>query len=291
MDEIKNEVAVEDVEQTVQDTEVVEEQTTSQDAVAVEDEVADAPAENTDEKTKKKIKLPQGLQKLVDKIKANENLRQMIVFTLFSFICGGSQLIISLVLPMLLKLSDSPVLQAVFPGFTIGSVPLFQYLGKEVSPGVYAGGVSDFIGFLVGSIVGQVLTFVLNRKKTFNCTNNIVISGIMYAIVAVAIIFAQTLVCGAILNALNNAVPDASDFLSGTVFNLVAQAVSGILGLVMSFLGNKFLVMRNWGEKKNKAQEVQCACECCDQCSCDAGSDATDATDAMDAAAADVTEE
>lgn len=279
MDEIKNENVTEEVvcdiaaDATESDADVVEstdiEQTAQDetsdntDAIANETENSDTATEQSqdesaqaDGKTKKKIKLPQGLQKLVDKIKANENLRQMIVFTLFSFICGGSQLIISLVLPMLLKLSDSPVLQAVFPGFTIGSVPLFQYLGKEVSPGVYAGGVSDFIGFLVGSIVGQVLTFVLNRKKTFNCTNNIVISGIMYAIVAVAIIFAQTLVCGAILNALNNAVPDASDFLSGTVFNLVAQAVSGILGLVMSFLGNKFLVMRNWGEKKAKAAET-----------------------------------
>ena len=272
MDETKNENVTEEVVNDVAADIAAEPIVDVVENADVEQIAQDAPVENTevvdffdetenydqsDGKTKKKIKLPKGLQTLVDKIKANENLRQMIVFTLFSFICGGSQLIISLVLPMLLKLSDSPVLQAVFPGFTICSVPLFQYLGKEVSPGVYAGGVSDFIGFLVGSIVGQVLTFVLNRKKTFNCTNNIVISGIMYAIVAVAIIFAQTLVCGAILNALNNAVPDASDFLSGTVFNLVAQAVSGILGLVMSFLGNKFLVMRNWGEKKNKAIEEE----------------------------------
>lgn len=232
MDEIKTD-AMQDCTET---QEVANEQT---DAVAEDAQPAQEP------QGKKKIKLPKGLQKLVDKINSNENVRQMVVFTLFSFICGGSQLIITLILPMLLKLSSSPVLQAAFPGFYIGSVPLFQYLGKD---GV--GGVSDFIGFLVGSVIGQVLTFILNRKKTFKCTNNIVVSGIMYTIVAVAIIFAQTLVCGAILNALNNAVPDASDFLSGTVFNLVAQAVSGILGLVMSFLGNKFLVMRNWGEKK-----------------------------------------
>ncbi len=264
MDEIKNENVVENVEEvaTVQETEAPEADTATEENA----EVATTDAENaesttdqaqdeaddsqSDAKPKKKIKLPKGLQKLVDKINANENLRQMVVFTLFSFICGGSQFIITLILPMLLKLSSSPVLQAAFPGFTVGGVALFQYLGKDGM-----GGVSDFIGFLVGSIVGQVLTFVLNRKKTFNCTNNIVISGIMYAVVAVAIIFVQTLTCGAILNALNEAVPDASEFLSGTVFNLVAQAVSGILGLVMSFLGNKFLVMRNWGEKKTQKVE------------------------------------
>lgn len=258
MDEIKNENVVELVEEAtpVENTEVADAQTAEVENTEAENatDQAQEPADGsqTDAKPKKKIKLPKGLQKLVDKINANENVRQMVVFTLFSFICGGSQLIITLILPMLLKLSSSPVLQAAFPGFTVGGVALFQYLGKDGM-----GGVSDFIGFLVGSVVGQVLTFVLNRKKTFNCTNNVVISGIMYTVVAVAIIFVQTLTCGAILNALNSAVPDASEFLSGTVFNLVAQAVSGILGLVMSFLGNKFLVMRNWGEKKSKTAEEE----------------------------------
>ena len=268
MDEIKTD-AMQDCTET---QEVANEQT---DAVAEDAQPAQEP------QGKKKIKLPKGLQKLVDKINSNENVRQMVVFTLFSFICGGSQLIITLILPMLLKLSSSPVLQAAFPGFYIGSVPLFQYLGKDG-----LGGVSDFIGFLVGSVIGQVLTFILNRKKTFKCTNNIVVSGIMYTIVAVAIIFAQTLVCGAILNALNNAVPDASDFLSGTVFNLVAQAVSGILGLVMSFLGNKFLVMRNWGEKKKTAaQETACNEEQCACCECTDCQNATES--AMEEVASD----
>ena len=251
MDEIKTD-AMQDCTET---QEVANEQT---DAVAEDAQPAQEP------QGKKKVKLPKGLQKIVDKINSNENVRQMVVFTLFSFICGGSQLIITLILPMLLKLSSSPVLQAAFPGFYIGSVPLFQYLGKD---GV--GGVSDFIGFLVGSVIGQVLTFILNRKKTFKCTNNIVVSGIMYTIVAVAIIFAQTLVCGAILNALN----------------LVAQAVSGILGLVMSFLGNKFLVMRNWGEKKKateatEASQKTCACCTCEDCQSDDSS-------ALDQAASD----
>ena len=282
MDEIKNEVAVEDVEQPAQDTVVVEEQTASQDTVVVEDETVDAPAENADAKTKKKIKLPQGLQNLVDKIKANENLRQMIVFTLFSFICGGSQLIITLVLPALLKLAPADsVLNQRFYGFRLGA--LDDVFGYPTT--------SDFIGFLIGSIVGQVLTFILNRKKTFNCTNNIVISGIMYVILAVTIIFVQTLLGSAIMTACMGAKPVAQTEFLYQIYNLTGQAVGGITALVMSFLGNKFLVMRNWGEKKNKAQEAQCACECCDQCSCEASSDATDATDAMDAAAADVTEE
>lgn len=74
--------------------------------VASEEVVADETAAQASENTgKKKIKLPAWFQKLVDKIKSNEDVRQMVVFTLFSFICGGSQLIITLVLPALLKLA------------------------------------------------------------------------------------------------------------------------------------------------------------------------------------------
>lgn len=68
MDEIKQEVATD---------------------VASEEVVADETAAQASENTgKKKIKLPAWLQKLVDKIKSNEDVRQMVVFTLFSFICG-----------------------------------------------------------------------------------------------------------------------------------------------------------------------------------------------------------
>ena len=262
MDEIKNENVAEIVEEVApaKDVEAPEAET----AVEENAKVATTDAENaeatdnqaqdeaddsqSDAKPKKKIKLPKGLQTLVDKIKANENLRQMIVFTLFSFICGGSQLIITLVLPALLKLAPADsVLNQRFYGFKLGV--LDDVFGYPTT--------SDFIGFLIGSIVGQVLTFVLNRKKTFNCTNNIVISGIMYVILAVTIIFVQTLLGSAIMTACMKAKPVAQTEFLYQIYNLTGQAVGGITALVMSFLGNKFLVMRNWGEKKTKAIEEE----------------------------------
>lgn len=194
---------------------------------------------------KKKAKLPKGLQKLVDKINANENVRQMVVFTLFSFICGGSQLILTLVLTQL-KYAGG-VLAEPFKGIPVGNFSIFGY---ETT--------AEFIGFLVGSITGQVLTFVLNRKKTFNCTNNVVISGIMYTILAVFIIFMQTLLGGAITSACYGAMPEPSSFV-GLLFNLAGQAVGGIAALIISFLGNKFLVMRNWGSKKATAETTDSA--------------------------------
>ena len=208
------------------------------------EKVADCDAANDSENDmpnkKKKVKLPKGLQKLVDKINANENVRQMVVFTLFSFICGGSQLILTIALTQLKYVGG--VLAAPFQGIPVGNFSIFGY---ETT--------AEFIGFLVGSITGQVLTFVLNRKKTFNCTNNVVISGIMYTILAVFIIFMQTLLGGAITSACYGANPTPSSAL-GLLFNLAGQAVGGIAALVISFLGNKFLVMRNWGSKKATAE-------------------------------------
>lgn len=242
MDEIKTEV----IEDVTQDTPIAEEANVLDEAT-VSEETAQ----------KKKVKLPAWLQTLVDKIKSNEDVRQMVLFTLFSFICGGSQMIITLVLPLLLKLGGG-VLTEKFYGFDLGM--LKDVFGYPTT--------SDFIGFLIGSIVGQVLTFVLNRKKTFNCTNNIVIAVIMYIIVAVAIIFVQTLLGSAIMTACQNAhhVEDTSFLYQ--VYNLTGQAVGGITALVMSFLGNKFLVMRNWGEKK--AAKEECSCECCNPDCCQA---------------------
>lgn len=247
MDEIKTEV----IEDVAQDAPIAEEANVLEEAEI---------SEGTAPEQKKKVKLPAWLQKLVDKINSNEDVRQMVVFTLFSFICGGSQMILTYLLALLKYAGGT--LASPFAGIPVGNFAIFGY-----------DTTAEFIGFLVGSIVGQVLTFVLNRKKTFNCTNNVVISGIMYVILAVFIIFMQTLLGGAITSACHQAMPEASEFLA-LLFNLAGQAVAGIAALIISFVGNKFLVMRNWGEKK--AQKEECSCECCnpdcqaqDACNCE----------------------
>lgn len=234
-----------DENKTVATDEIVEPIEDRQKQIEIAQTAQTDESQEQEKPAKKKAKLPKGLQKLVDKINANENVRQMVVFTLFSFICGGSQLILTLVLTQL-KYAGG-VLAEPFKGIPVGSFSIFGY---ETT--------AEFIGFLVGSITGQVLTFVLNRKKTFNCTNNVVISGIMYTILAVFIIFMQTLLGGAITSACYGAMPEPSSFV-GLLFNLAGQAVGGIAALIISFLGNKFLVMRNWGSKKATAETTDSA--------------------------------
>ena len=173
------------------------------------------------------------LKGLIEYIKSHENLRQPILFFLFSMICGGSQMLITLLFTQLYRVGG--VLGEPFPGFYVGSVPLFAYASH-----------AEFIGFLIGSVVGQVLTFVLNRKKTFNVHDHIPFRAIAYAFMAVAIIFVQTLLGGAITVACRNAYTGNVAFVNDVIFNLVGQAVGGISALIISFLCNKFLVMRKF---------------------------------------------
>ena len=199
-------------------------------ATASGSEVEETPAEETptEEAPKKK-----SLKGLIEYIKAHENLRQPILFFLFSMICGGSQMLITLLFTQLYRVGGT--LGKPFPGFMVGDVPLFAYASH-----------AEFIGFLIGSVVGQVLTFVLNRKKTFNVHDHIPFRAVAYAFMAVAIIFVQTLLGGAITVACRNAYSGDVAFLKDVVFNLVGQAVGGISALIISFLCNKFLVMRKF---------------------------------------------
>ncbi|MDE6060058.1 MAG: GtrA family protein [Clostridia bacterium] len=185
---------------------------------------------------KKKIKLPAFLQKFFDYLNAHEDIRQMVFFFMFSIICGVSQMIITYALSAGLKLESH-----------LGGTRLDWFVFHYATQ-------AEFIGFLVGSFVGQVLTFVLNRKKTFNVPDYVALRAVMYTIMAVLIIIMQTALGGAVTDACWSAKPDANGFLD-FVFNLTGQAVAGIAALVVNFLGNKFFVMRDWGKKKRLAAE------------------------------------
>ncbi len=203
---------------------------------SLQSDTVDSTEEAQQNDGKKKIKLPAFLQKFIAYLKAHEDVRQMVYFFLFSMICGASQLIVTYALSAGLKLEPH-----------LGSTGLDWFVFHFATQ-------AEFIGFLVGSVVGQVLTFVLNRKKTFNVPDYVALRAVMYAIMAVLIIIMQTALGGVVTKACWNAKPDANGFLD-LLFNLTGQAVGGISALIVNFLGNKFFVMRDWGKKKREAAE------------------------------------
>lgn len=172
---------------------------------------------------------PKGIKAIIEYIKTHENLRQMVMFLLFSMVCGAAQFTTTLVLPIILR-AASPSMSDPFKWF------MFDYTEK---------GIGEFIGFLVGSVIGQALTFILNRKKTFNIRDHVAFRAVAYAVMAVLIILMQTAIGGGVTNAFGRSFPDASDGLVA-VFNLVAQVVAGFAALAVNFVGNKFFIMRKF---------------------------------------------
>lgn len=232
-------------EKTVVTTGEIEEQAEPQESAELEN---NQPAEEPEEAPTEEAPKKKSLKGLIQYIKTHENLRQPILFFLFSMICGGTQMLITLVLPIILR--------AAYPN-TLGENGEIIALGKMSQPFKWfifdytEKGIGEFIGFLVGSFIGQLLTFVLNRKKTFNVHDHIPFRAIAYTIMAVLIILMQTAIGGGITGALAKAVPDANETVAG-IFNIVAQAVAGIAALVVNFLGNKFFVMRKFGKYKDE---------------------------------------
>lgn len=180
-----------------------------------------------------------------DVLEKYPTVKQAILFTLFSMICGITQMIITLVLPIILRAASPEKMTESFKWF------IFDYTEA---------GLGEFIGFLVGSVWGQTLTFILNRKKTFNVPDHVAFRAIAYAIMAILIILMQTAIGGGIQDALKNAVPDASKTVLG-IFNLIAQVVAGLAAFIVSFLGNKFVVMRKWKTKNAPVAEEKAESE------------------------------
>ena len=191
---------------------------------------------------KSKPLLIQKVQKFFEYLNEHEDMRQMVFFLMFSVLCGLSQMVVTYALSAGLKLASG--LGSNFNWF------VFHFATT-----------AEFIGFLVGSVVGQVLTFVLNRKKTFNMPNYLVMRAIMYTGLAILIIIMQTYLGGVVTSACYKAAPNAGGFLA-LLFNLTGQAVAGIAAVIVNFLGNKFLVMRDWGKKIAQSEAENKVVDC-----------------------------
>ena len=217
--EEENKVALEESEEALPEQELQEE-------VAPQEEAAqDAPPKKS-------------LKGLIQYIKTHENLRQLVLFTLFSMICGATQMLITLLLPIILKAISPDKMNAAAGWIAMGDGKYFFDFTDEGQ------GLGSLLGWLIGSIWGQALTFILNRKKTFNAPDHLVFRAIAYTIMAIIIVFVQTAL-GKIEGVLKAHDPDASSLVNA-IYNLIAQVVAGLAAFTINFLGNKFVIMRKF---------------------------------------------
>ena len=166
----------------------------------------------------------------------HEDIRQLVFFTLFSFVCFLIEYVTFFVLKFALKNVNEP-----FEWF------IFSYK---------TGGLGEFIAFLMSNVVAQAATFILNRKKTFNANNNIVYAASMYAIMVCGIIILNTWLGGVISDAVTEGTSIPQDFAA-----IIGKLVGSFLSFVISFLMSKFVIMRKSKKKGEDAAQVEDATE------------------------------
>lgn len=133
----------------------------------------------------------------------------------------------------------------------IGSFVLLNYLlpakgvNKAISWFIFSyptetGGLGALIAFLVSSVIGQTVAFITNFKKTFASTNNVFLSAIGFAIMAIFIIVVIHTYIGGLLNtALCNVIPNSD--IAGAIAKIICQ----VSGFLLAFPINKFILMRH----------------------------------------------
>lgn len=110
--------------------------------------------------------------------------------------------------------------------------------------------VATFVAFLVGNVVAKVVSYILNRKKTFAATNNLAFSFTVYIIMCVVLIIVETLIGPKLATAYENVIPNSSNYAS-----TLSMITYSIADFVIVFLMEKFVIMNNkLFAKKAKSQ-------------------------------------
>lgn len=99
--------------------------------------------------------------------------------------------------------------------------------------------LAGFIAYLVANIVAKVISYILNRKKTFAAVNNLAFSFSVYVIMCVALIVAETFIAAPIQNFwIGIGVPESWA-------GMVTVITYSIPDFLIVFLMEKFVIMNN----------------------------------------------
>ena len=113
-------------------------------------------------------------------------------------------------------------------------------------------GTAGFIAMLGSKCIAEIISFTINRKKTFNANNNVVFSAIMYVITVIAVILLSTWLAGALGDVMGPAI--GADW-----GNTISKLLGSLLSWVIMFLMDKFVIMRRLdkGEKEVETETAE----------------------------------
>ena len=199
-------------------------------AAAAENEVAaDAGAESADGAVSEGAQAEQGkFAAAFGKGKAfmtrHGNIWQIVKFTLISLIA------------FLAEFASMYALQYGLEG-VLGNEDFHWFIFHYAAGRNGAFGTAGFIAMLVSKCIAEIISFTINRKKTFNANNNVVFSAIMYVITVIALILFTTWLAGILGDAIGPAI-------GADLGNTISKMLGSLISWVVIFLMDKFVIMR-----------------------------------------------
>ncbi|MCD7818165.1 MAG: hypothetical protein LUH07_03840 [Lachnospiraceae bacterium] len=115
--------------------------------------------------------------------------------------------------------------------------------------------LGSFLAFLVSNILAKVISYVTNRKKTFQANNNLCLSVVIYIVLVVALIVIETIIGTPMQNGLYvllggdfagtaQATASAQSPVLYQACGVASQLIYGIGDAVVVFFMDKYLIMR-----------------------------------------------
>lgn len=159
---------------------------------------------------------------LVNRIKSKKTLWQFIKFTVFSSVTTVVDLGSFVVLNYLV--------------FTSLANTEFKFWLLDYS--IDSGGLCAFLSFALSFIISQIFNFFIQRKATFEATNNVLYSGIMYAVMIIIVFIFQLWMPTIVREPL-------SIVLGDTWGDLITKNINMTISFAIQFPMNKWVIMRN----------------------------------------------
>ena len=174
-----------------------------------------------------------GFFKKKEKTEGEKTVVQAILFTLLSMVAFVSQIILVNVIPLIYK-DTTPISAWIF--------------GEQAR--------NAFVAFLISNTAAKVISYVLNRKKTFAAVNNLTFSIVTYVIMCVTLIIVETLIGEPLAKAYFK-------LFGGKVKIDICRTISMItysmLDFVIVFLMEKFVIMNDklFKKKTDAAEQAE----------------------------------
>lgn len=172
------------------------------------------------------------IAKVKNYLNTHETIFQLIKFAIFSFAAFVVEYVSFTVLMFALKNVNQDAIWWIF-----------KYKSSD-------GGMGAMIAFFISTVLAQIASFVINRKKTFKATNNVVFSACAYAVMVAAIVVLNTWAGAAITTATNKIIDNL------IICQYIGKLSGSFFSFVITFVMNKFVIMRSPKKKEEAPKEA-----------------------------------